>query len=289
VALCIATGGNNTVSFQFGKALAEVLNARVAGTRWTVKPRTASVENLGLVASGACDLAIAPADAATDAALGSAPTKAPLPLQALARLYDNTVQLVVPKDSNIKSLADLTNQTVSTGALGSCTEFIALRLLRLAQLQPAEDVDVRQLDIDQSLVALRDGSIQGFFWSGEVPSGRIEQFSEQGLRVRLIDVGKLIQPLQKEFGLAYLPATIQAKTYAIDADVHTVAVPNYLVANAAMDQRIAYQVTQQLFERRATLARTTVQARNINLTIAIATHPVPLHRGAIQYYRDIKP
>jgi uncharacterized protein len=288
-ALCIATGSPSTVSFQFGTALAGVLNNRVPGTRWTVKPRAASVENLGLVASGACDLAIAPADAASDAVdTDGRPTKSPLPLQALARLYDNTVQLVVPKDSNIKELSDLRNQTVSIGALGSDTEFIAERLLRAGKIRPG-DLEVRQLEIDLSLAQLRDGDIQAFFWSGEVPSGRIEQFSEQISRVRLIDVGSLVPALQRQFGVSYLSSSIPAKTYAIEEDVRTVAVPNFLVASAAMDSKVAYQVTEQLFKQREVLTRSSAAARNVNLQIAIATQPVPLHRGAIQYYRDIKP
>ncbi len=288
VALCIATGSPTTVSYQFGNALAKVLNTSDLGIRTTVRPRTAAVENINLVTSEACQLAIAPADAATDAALGEGPTDPPQPLQALARLYDNTVQLVVPKSSDIRELSDLRGHTVSTGARGSCTEYVAIRMLRLGEIQPAE-INTAPLDIDDSLAALRDGRIDAFFWSGEVPSARIEQFSEQFTRVRLIDLSDLLPKLNDKFGLSYLAATVPAKTYAIDADVHTVAVPNYLVVSAALDQKIAYEVTRKLFERRDEMATVSAEARNVNLQIAIATQPVNLHRGAIQYYRDVKP
>jgi uncharacterized protein len=288
VALCIATGSPSAVSYQFGKALAEVLTTSDLGIRATVRPRTAAVENINLVTSEACELAIAPADAATDAVVGDGPTDPPQPLQAIARLYDNTVQLVVPKSSDIRELSDLRGRTVATGARGSCTEYVALRMLRLGGIQPAE-VSTASLDIDDSLGALRDGRIDAFFWSGEVPSARIEQFSEQFTRVRLIDLSDLLPKLNDRFGLSYLAATVPAKTYAIDADVQTVAVPNYLVVSAALDQKIAYGITRKLFEQREELAAVSAEAQNINLQIAIATQPVNLHRGAIQYYRDVKP
>ena len=76
-------------------------------------------------------------------------------------------------DSGIETLEDLKGKTVSVGSPNSGTEVIALRLLEVAGLDPDDDIGKRGLGVGESVQALRDGSIDAFFWSGGVPTGAI--------------------------------------------------------------------------------------------------------------------
>ncbi|MDA0923563.1 MAG: C4-dicarboxylate ABC transporter substrate-binding protein, partial [Proteobacteria bacterium] len=60
--LSIATGGTGGVYFPMGGGLAEIINGKIDGYSATAEVTGASVENMGLVATGDTDLAIALAD-----------------------------------------------------------------------------------------------------------------------------------------------------------------------------------------------------------------------------------
>jgi TRAP-type uncharacterized transport system substrate-binding protein len=68
-----------------------------------------------------------------------------------------------------------------------------------------------------------------------------------------------------------------------------VAVPNLLVVSASMPDDLAFDLTRLLMERRDVLAAAHPAAERLDLRAAIATEPVPLHRGAARYYRSVKP
>jgi TRAP transporter TAXI family solute receptor len=69
--LSIATGGTGGVYFPMGGGLAEVINAHVEGYSATAEVTGASVENMGLVATGDADLALALADTVQQAHAGT--------------------------------------------------------------------------------------------------------------------------------------------------------------------------------------------------------------------------
>ncbi len=60
--LSVATGGTGGVYFPMGGGLAEIINNTVDGYSATAEVTGASVENMGLVATGDADLAIGLAD-----------------------------------------------------------------------------------------------------------------------------------------------------------------------------------------------------------------------------------
>jgi TRAP transporter TAXI family solute receptor len=70
--------------------------------------------------------------------------------------------------------------------------------------------------------------------------------------------------------------------------VPVVGVSNLLVVDARMSEKLAYQITRALFQRKADLVAIHQEARNLNLESATVGSPVPFHPGAIEYYREQK-
>ena len=171
--LSIATGGAGGVYQVYGGGLADLLSDELPDSPTTAETTSASVDNLLLVANGDSDIAFALEDSAIDAVRGSASFPEALPVQALATLYPNITQVVVKADSGIETIEDMRGRTVSIGSPGSGTEVIALRLLEVAGVDPDEDITKRGLGVGESVQAMRDGSIDAFFWSGGVPTGAV--------------------------------------------------------------------------------------------------------------------
>ena len=91
----------------------------------------------------------------------------------------------------------------------------------------------------------------------------------------------------EKIGPPFVPVTIPANTYTgQDKDVPTAAVVNYLVTSSAVSDDLAYQMTKLIYESLPELATAHAAGKEIKLDTAATGSPVPLHPGAIRYYRE---
>jgi uncharacterized protein len=284
--LSIATGGAGGVYQVYGGGLADLLSDELPDSPTTAETTSASVDNLLLVANRDSDIAFALEDSAIDAVRGSESFGEALPVQALATLYPNITQVVVKADSDIESLEDLRGRTVSVGSPGSGTEVIALRLLNVAGLDADEDLAKRQLGVGESVQALRDGSIEAFFWSGGVPTGAVTDLATTD-EIRLLQTDQYRDALLSEYGEAYQRTTVEDDEYEGVAGVTTIAVPNVLMVHEDMNEELAYRITKALYEGKDRLATVVPAAEALDPAKGREViDPVELHPGAQRYYEE---
>ena len=291
--LTLGTGDDGGVYHAYGAALAGIASSRVENVRITALTTAASVENNRLVAEGGVDAAFTLADVAALAVAGDPPFEEPLPIAAVARLYDNHTHVVVRADSPYQDLDDLAGGVVSIGARGSGTEMMAERLLDLVGLggirgrREGRGVHRMWLSIEESAAALERGEIDAFFWSGGLPTGAVADLAERR-PVRLLDLSGHVAALSEEYGAYFSELPVPADTYPGVPAVRTIGVPSLLVVNADMPYAHAEELTRLLFASRARLAEIHPVALQLHPRSAISTLPVPLHPGAAGYYREVK-
>ncbi|MDQ4001076.1 MAG: TAXI family TRAP transporter solute-binding subunit [Actinomycetota bacterium] len=284
--LSVATGGTGGVYFVYGGALADQITENIEGVEATAESTSASVDNMLLIADESSDIAFTLADTAADAVEGREDFEEPVPAQALAQIYTNYTQIATTAGSGIGSIEDLRGRSVSVGSPGSGTEVIALRVLRAAGIDPNADIDRQQLGVDESVDAVRDGTIDAFFWSGGLPTGAVTDLATTDQIVLLPSVDYL-GALRQQYGEVYQQAIIPAGTYeGFDQDVAVIGVPNYLVVNESMDEQMAYDITRLLFDQQDALAEAHPEANNLNIDTAPQVPPLELHPGAQRYYDE---
>ena len=288
--LSIATGGTGGVYYPYGGALARLITDHLPNTQATAEVTGASVDNLKLIQQGKVDVAFTLADTLAEAVAGRgafAGTGAVANARILAVLYTNVTHLVARRGSGIVRLADLKGRIVSVGAPGSGTELIADRLLIAAGLDPRRDVTRHSLGVSESAGALKDGKVDAFFWSGGVPTPAIQDLAATpGLDIVLVPQGDLLAALQRDFGRdLYHQAVVQGGTYrGLADDVATVGVTNLLVASAALDEQLAYDIVRVMFEQKDALVAAHPEARHLEPPVALDGLPAPYHPGAVRYY-----
>jgi uncharacterized protein len=285
--LSVATGGTGGVYAVYGGGLADAISKNLEDYKATAETTSASVDNIKLIAAGDSDIAFSLADSAVDAAEGREAFEGPQPIRALAQIYTNYTQVGTTADKGIESIEDLEGKRVSVGDPGSGTEIIALRVLEAAGLDPDNDIKRSQLGVDESVAAVKDGSIDAFFWSGGLPTGAVTDLATTEDLV-LVPNGEYVAPLQKKYGEAYEEANIPKDTYkGLEADVPVVGVPNYLVVSEEMDDKLAQDLTALLFEQKENLVQVHPEAKNLDVALAQEiVAPVKLHPGAQQYYDE---
>ncbi|AEV86904.1 31 kDa immunogenic protein [Actinoplanes sp. SE50] len=283
--LVIATGSVGGVYDRLGTALASV-GQRFALQMSAVRT-AASIENMTLLGNRAADIGFTTVDCASLALGGEAPFPAPVPIAALAALYDDYLQLVVRADASIGTLADLAGRRVSTGEVGSGTDIAAERVLAAAGL--AGRVRIARQSLSTAVAGVRAGALDAFFFSAGLPTPAINDLvrAEPGI-IRLLPLSQLVGRLQSEFGEVYAERTVPRVTYRMTADVGTIGITNVLVVRRDMSDNVARRLTALLFEAGFQLRDAHIDAEQIDPRSALGTYPVPLHPGAQQYYRAAK-
>jgi hypothetical protein len=289
--LSIATGGTGGVYYPYGGALARLISERIPCVQATAEVTGASVDNLKLMQLGKVDLAFTLADTLAEAIAGSGPfrdTGNVGSARALAVLYTNYTHVVVRQGSGIRRVADLAGKVVSVGSPGSGTELIADRVLAAAGVDPRAGVTRHTLGVTESAGALKDGKVDGFFWSGGLPTAAVQDLAATpGLAIALVPHEDLLPILQRDHGARlYKLAVIPAGAYqGLTTDVGTIGVANVLVASSLLDTDLVQQILALMFEQKDALVAAHPEARHLAAPPGPDAAPAPFHSGAVAFYR----
>ena len=288
--LDIATGGTGGVYYPLGGGLGNILGKELPGVTATARVTGGSVDNLKLIGAGKSDIAFSQVDAAWDAINGKDKfSSGKLPIRALAVLYPNHMHAVTVEGTGISKIEDLKGKRVSTGSPGSATEVYALRVIEAAGLDPEKDMRRERLGVAESVNALKDRKVEAFFWVGGLPTAAVTDLAATpNTKIKFIDIAHLTQKMNAKYGPLYAEGVIPASTYkGMEADAKNNSVWNILAVNANMDEKLAYDITRVLIEKRADLALVHKEANNIKPEWQTSSRAgVPWHPGALKYFKE---
>jgi hypothetical protein len=279
----IATGNSTGVYYVLGGGIASMLSNK-SPLKATAAETGASVQNIQQLVGGQYDIAFSLADTAADAIAGKGAFKEPQKVQALGRIHANYTQVVVRKAAGIKTMEDMRGKRISTGSPKSGTEVIATRLLQSAGLDINKDVQAQRLELGKTVDGMKDGSIDGFVWSGGLPTPALtDLFTSQKDAVEFVDVTPLL-PKMKEINAVYAEGAIPAATYGLPSDVKTIVVPNALLVREDFPAGNACGIVKLLWENNAELAQVHPSGKEFTKENGPVTDPIPLHPGAKQAF-----
>jgi TRAP transporter TAXI family solute receptor len=289
VRLSIATGGTGGVYYPIGGSMANVLSKYVPYLEATAEVTTASVDNCILVGKGKAELAFTIADRAWDAYQGKTPFKEKILLRTALVLYPNNMHLVTLEGKGIEKVTDLKGKRVSTGAPGSGTEVMALRVIAAYGLDANKDMTRDKLSVSESAGALKDGKIDAFFWVGGLPTAAITDLgATPGMKMKLIGHAEAVPKMREKYGPLYVRGVIPAKTYPGQSmEIPIVVVWNLLVCNENMKESLVYDIVKTLFNHKPELVASHREATNLSLEHqAGGDSPIPFHPGAVRYFTE---
>jgi TRAP transporter TAXI family solute receptor len=285
--LVLGTGNATGVFYQVGGAYADVITTHLSGYEAIVAPTAGSADNLLRLGRGDVDIALTFADVAADAVRGRGTfADSARPLRGLAVVYQGYTHLVVRADAGIRSPADLRGKRVSTGTVNSGTEFLALRLIRAAGLDPDRDIRRSSLSLSATTRGLADGTLDATFWSGGLPTvGITELMGAAKAKMRFLPLDVLQSELDRLYPATYGTGEIPASTYGLPGDISTVTVGNLVVVDADMPEPLAHDLTALMFKYRQELVNGHPEWGSADRQTASGTGVVPLHPGAQRFYQ----
>ncbi|MEV8315685.1 TAXI family TRAP transporter solute-binding subunit [Streptomyces sp. NPDC059900] len=289
--MTFSTGVKNGVYERYGKLLRTAVSQDMPKVDVELLNSEGSQQNVERVAEGKADFTVAAADAVAKYRLEGRPGADRL--RGCARLYDDYVQLVVRRSSDIGKAGDLKGKKVAVGQPRSGVRLIADRVLKAAGLDPGKDLTSVDAGIDTAPGLLKKGDIDAFFWSGGLPTTTVRLLSEE-FDVRLVELGTLVDALHKQGGASryYRAAVMPADAYPAaqeNESVPTLAVANLLVTTDRVDPKLSEGLTRTVIDSRDHIGDQVHAAQLVDLRTALYTDPLPLHEGARRYYQSVKP
>ena len=287
--LSFATGVANGVYEKYGLLLRSDLRTALPGVQVNLQHTEGSVDNIKRLVSGRSDFTIAAADAVANY---RGPGRSGL--RAVARLYDDYMQLVVPSDSTVQSARDLRGLRVGVGQADSGVNLITRRLFTAAGMDMNKDVRAIPVGIDQAPAMLKAGKLDAFFWSGGLPTAAVSAMATGVSGIRLVQLGDLVAALHAKgpemsyYRQAVMPADAYPHAQKGKA-VATIAVANLLVTTDRADPGLVQRLTRAVIDSRDEIGSAVHAAQLVDLRTAVFTDPLPLHVGAARYYRSVKP
>jgi TRAP transporter TAXI family solute receptor len=286
----IATGGTGGVYYPLGGGFGNILGKELPGVTATARVTGGSVANLQLVASGKADLCFTQVDAAWDAINGKDKfASGKLPIQALVVMYPNHMHVVTVEGTGINKVEDMKGRRISTGSPGSATEVYAIRVLEAAGLAHDKDIVKERLGVAESVNALKDKKIDGFFWVGGLPTAGVTDLaSTPNTKIKILDISHFTAKMNAKYGPLYAEATIPATTYkGMEKDAKNNTVWNIMAVNANTDEKLAYDLTRIMLEKRQDLALVHKEALNIKPEWQTSNRAgIPWHPGALKYFKE---
>jgi TRAP transporter TAXI family solute receptor len=319
----IGTAATTGTYFQIGGILASAISkpsgsrdcdhggsCGVPGLVAVAQASQGSIQNVLAVSGGQLESALAQADIAHWAYTGGVPaarrctgkedvsarssvgtqlkTRGPLKnLRAIAGLYPEDIHVVVRADSAIRSLRDLKGKRVALGEPESGTVIDARLVIEAAGLSEC-DMKPEYLRLSEAADALVQGRIDAFFLVGGYPVPAITDVST-AVPTRLVPIPRdIAERLSRKYAF-YGTDVIPAGSYpGVDEDTATVSIMAVWLVREEIDDNLVYAITKALWRdtTKRLLDTSHPMGRRIRLANAFDGIGIPLHPGAIRFYRE---
>lgn len=268
--------------YVWGSGLAKVLRAEDMNAN--VEVTGGPLHNIQLVNGGELALGLSTAAPAYEGFNGIewADGQSYRNIRAVFPMYPSYFHWWALADSGIETLHDLDGKVVAMGPKGGTPDAYGRKVLAHAGIEPARMVNAGFSDIVNQL---RDGLIDAALNTAGLPHPAVAE-TESTHEINVITVPPEISGSFIEEFPYFDTGVIPAGTYdAVTEDQPTLTIWNFVITGAELPEDFVYGVVKAAFENRDALIETHQSARNVVFE-NLDKITIPLHPGAIRYYRE---
>jgi hypothetical protein len=284
--LAIGTAGSGGAYYPIGIAMANVVT-NVVGIQTTAQITGGAIENNSLINSGGLDLAISQGSMSYNAAMGLPPYKAKMPeVQGMfSGLSKGVFQLVVNKNSSIKSVKDLKGKKVALGPAGGGAITTFLEVFS-AYGYGEKDFQAVYTAYDQAADSLVDGNLDAIVVQAAIPTSAITQITATKKAIRFISLEEdMLKKLMDKYGY-YSKQVISKEIYGTDAPVLTFYIANIAIVRKSLSEDLVYRMTKAMFDNLVTIQNSHPSVKDLDLESAVQGMPIAWHPGAFKYFKE---
>jgi TRAP transporter TAXI family solute receptor len=293
----IATASTGGTYYPVGVGIATIASLKLAKkykTTFSAITSAGSGENVDMLQKGEVNFAILQGLFGSMAWQGKAKYegKAKKNLRSITMLWQNVEQFTIrkkfAKTGNIHDLKNLYGERFSIGGRSSGSRVSAETILSSLNID-FNKMNIQYLGYTPSSTALQDGKINGMNTpSGPPTSAVTNAFASIGNdKIKVLDFNsKDLEAINNNYPV-WSAFTIKAGTYpGQDKDINTIAQPNLLVVTKDTPEQTVYLLTKTIYENLPFLNTVHKATKAMSLQKAIEGLPMPLHPGAVRFYKE---
>ncbi len=213
-------------------------------------------------------------------------------MRSVTMLWQNveqfTMQSKYAKTGTISDLKGVKGKRLALGKKNSGTLGSNSFLMNNLGFNAKEDFDLVYVGYGPSADALQNGQVVAMSTPAGVPTGAVTRaVATMGSKLSFLDFSDA-QLKQADGGLnLWTRYVIKAGTYPQQTrDINTIAQPNFLAVRADVDEEAVYMITKTIYENLPFLTAIHKATKAMALDKAVSGLPMPLHPGALRYYKE---
>jgi TRAP transporter TAXI family solute receptor len=299
IRLILATATTGGTYYPVGVAIATLTTTQLEDSNnilMTAISSAGSGENIQLLKNKEADLAIIQSLNGEMARQGKGRYLGdPQPfLRSVSVLWENVEHFVILErfvsSGNMSDLEHLRKKKFSIGRRGSGTEISGREILKSLGFSPEKDFRLSFLGYSPSANALQNGRIVGMNIPAGPPASAITQ-AYAAVGVKNLRILEFTDDQVKAVNTVYpvwKRCTISPGTYPGQKNaIQTIAQPNLLVAHKDVPDDVIYSIVKTMYENLDYLRKIHQATKVMSLDLAITGLSLPLHPGAIRYYKEM--
>ena len=271
-------------------AVAEIVKKRFPEVELQVEPGAALV-NMEKIRNDKADLGWSMTNVLADARSGKGQWTGKQTDKALyvANYYANVWQLVVPADSEIRTVKDLRGKPVALPARGNTSLADGWENLLKANGMTLNDLGAKSYGpVSSNAETVKNRQAVAAGWFTVVPASFVLDLGST-MKLRMLPVSDAEFAEIQKINPGFVRHTIKAGTYkdqGITEDVLTFQSPTVLVASSKTPADVIYKVTKAIVEGRADFANVSPVMKGVTAADMAQNFGMPYHPGAEKYYRE---
>lgn len=271
-------------------ATAQVVKKRFPDVNVQVEPGAALV-NMEKIRTDKADLGWSMTTVLSDARSGKGAFKGKQTDKALyvANYYPNVWQLVVPADSDIRSVKDLRGKAVALPARGNTSLADGWELLLRVNGMSLSDLGTKSYGpVSSNGEAMRNRQAVAAGWFTVVPASFVLDVGSS-MKLRMIAVSDEEFGKLREINPGFARYVVKTGTYAeqgIEGEVRTFQSPTILIASSKTPEETIYKITKAIVEGRGEFAAVVKAMSGITAEQMAESFGMPYHPGAARYFKE---
>lgn len=223
--------------------------------------------------------------------LGPYKNKAKKNLRSVSMLWQNVEQFTIfsdlAKTGNIKDIKNLYGKKFGIGGRNSGSRVSSENILLGLGINP-EKLNVQYTSYGSSADGMKDRKISGMNTPAGTPTSAVtSSFATLDNEITVLNFSdEDIKTLQKKYAV-WTRFVIPANTYPSQKKaINTIAQPNILVVTEDTPEEVVYLLTKTIYENLTFLNSVHAATKAMDINKAIDGMPMPLHPGAVRYYKE---
>lgn len=281
------TGGSWT---PMAAAASQVVNKRYPELNVQVEPGAALV-NMEKIRNDKADIGWSMTTVMADAQKGEGQFAGKATDKGLfvANFYPNVWQLVVPANSDIKSIKDLKGQPVALPARGNTSLAAGWEYVLKVNGMTLNDLGAKSYGpVSSNAEAVKNRQAMAAGWFTVVPASFVLDLGS-AMPLRVLPVTDEEFAALHKLNSGFVRYTIKAGIYkdqGVAEAVQTFQSPTVLIASSKTSPEVIYKITKAIVEGRDEFGNVTSDMKGVKASDMADSLGMPIHPGAEKYYRE---